>query len=171
MVKWRGERRSKIAKNRSQLQAYFTAPSLLSVCSQHIHNYFVVTVPVPTKWQRKSLLGITIPMRHQLLLSTDQNWRSYWKLTWPKSQCSWPNYTYVVILAKLEIFKTAYIFFRPSKSFLDEIFTSKKFSSVPIRIKRSGHPGPSRFWENRLLKFQMPIFPYRSDFLCFVLGV
>ena len=63
-------------------------------CLFAVNTYIFCNCSYPLLDRQKWLsLGVTIPTPHHLS-SKDQNWRSYWSLTWPKSRCSRPNYSH-----------------------------------------------------------------------------
>ena len=134
---------------------------LLSVCSGL--NYYFCNCVYPLlevedpKW---TLLRATISTNHRLS-STDQNWRSYWSLTFPKKWCSRPNSNH---FREDRRFSRQYLFSPPLEEFTWWFFSPGVWQR-PHREKNSDHLGPSHFWENKSPLLVKPI-PHTDPFFC-----
>ena len=98
---------------------------ILSVCPQHTVIIFCNRSCSLLDEQKHSSLGVMIPVRH-CLSSTDQNWRSYWGLTLPKSRCSRQKLYICSYFRENRFFsKQLYFFLCPWKSFLAQILRDR----------------------------------------------
>ena len=136
----------------------------ITVCLPWTNNYFCKSPWNLLEGQKN--LGVTILTGHRLS-STDQDWRIYGRLTLAKTWCSLPKYSCESFSRNWKFSRQyLFIFFAPWEAFLMISFYPRSSVACPLG-KRSGHLGLSRLWENKLLKFDLPISPYKSTFLRF----